>query len=89
MVTVTRSQESYNPIDYGFEWTNDGWYKFDRKAAIKAARAARDARARELKKAGIPFKKFTDGNCLISRGGIGSGRPHIEEVVPVYYLNIG
>ena len=80
-------QLSFNPVDYGFQFTPDGWYKFDSAAAHKAAMKARNARAKELRAAGYQVRAFTLGSQLISMGGIGSGRPHIEVVVSAYYLN--
>jgi len=80
-------QESFNPVDYCFAWTADGWYSWDRPAAIKAAKQARTARVKELKARGITPRPFTLSSQLISRGGIGSGRPHVEFVTSVYYLN--
>ena len=83
-------QERFNPMDYGFEFTNDGtaygWYSFDSAAAHKAARKARDARARELRKAGRKVRCSANSGQLITRGGIGTGRPQIEEIVTVYRL---
>ncbi len=80
-------QMMFNPIDYGFAWTDDNWYTFDRKAAQKAALKARNAEAKRLEAQGKRVSKFTLPSQLISRGGIGSGKPHIEEVVNVYGLN--
>jgi hypothetical protein len=78
MTTVT-----FNPINYGFRWTED-WYEYDGKVAEDAAKKARDDYAAELKRDGYTVKKRSRRNNLISRGGIGSGHPHIELVVPVY-----
>lgn len=80
-------QLMFNPINYGFEFTPDGWYKFDRKAAHKAALSARNAKAKELRKVGKRVVLFTLADQLITRGGIGSGHPQIENVVSVYGLN--
>jgi len=79
-------QELFNPIETGFRWT-ETWYEYDGKEAEKAALKARNDRAKELKAKGYKVSKFSLGKQLISRGGIGSGRPHIELVVPVYGLN--
>lgn len=81
------SQQTFNPLDYGFRWTSD-WYEYDGKEAEKKARQARDAEARRLKKNGEQVKKFSLGKQLVSRGGIGSDHPHIELIVPVYGLNV-
>ena len=86
-MNLTATQCVFNPIDYGFSFTDDGWYSWDRKAAHKAALAARNAEARRLKKMGKRVQTFSSANQLISRGGIGSGHPHIEEVVTVYGFN--
>jgi hypothetical protein len=84
----TISQQTYNPIDYGFSWTNDDWYEWDSDAAHKAARQARDAQARDLKSEGFTVRKFSIPSQLISRGGIGSGRAHVEFVVSIYGINV-
>jgi len=76
-VTSDRSQEHFDSVDFGFEWTADGWYRWDMKAGAKAAMKARNARARELRAAGYTVRcSAMDG--LYSKGGIGSGKPHIE-----------
>lgn len=80
-------QRLFNPIKYGFEWTLDGWYSWDSKAAHKAALSARNTAAKHLRADGHKVRCFTVRNQLISVGGIGTGRPHIEEVVTVYGLN--
>lgn len=81
-------QMIYNPVDtQHFRWTAD-WYNFDHKAADVEAKRLRDNFGNLAKSLGKKVKKFTLRNQLISRGGIGSGRPHIELVVNVYGLNI-
>ncbi len=82
------SSEHFSPLDYGFSWTDDGWYNFDGKLAAKAALKARNTRAKDLAAKGHTVRKGSLGKQLVSRGGIGSGRPHIELVVPVYSLTI-
>jgi len=80
-------QTIFNPVDFGFEWTTDGWYTFDATTAQKAARRARDVEAKRLRAEGRTVYPFSLAGQLISRGGIGSGRPHIEVVVNCYGLN--
>jgi hypothetical protein len=82
----TTIELKWNPIDLFFRWTIDGWYEFDRKAAHKAALAARNTEARRLRAAGKTVRTWTVGGQLITKGGIGSGHPQIEEVVNVYGL---
>jgi hypothetical protein len=82
-----RKTFSFNPVDFGFEWDGD-WYKFDGPTANEAAKKARDAFAKKCKDQGIKVKKSTDRNQLMSKGGIGSGRPHIEVVVTVFHATI-
>jgi hypothetical protein len=81
-------QQTFNPIDYGFAWTDDGWYNWDAKLGRKLAMQARDAAAKRAKREGRTVTKFSMPNQLISRGGIGSGRPHIEQVVTCFGVNI-
>lgn len=81
------NQQIFNPANFGFRFTDDGWYEFDSAAAHKAAKAARDEFAKEQKAAGRAIRKFTLPHQLISRGGIGSGKPHIELVVTCYGCN--
>jgi len=78
-------QQSFNPVDYTFEWTKD-WYKWDYKLAHKLARKARNRVVKELRKQGYQVKVFTFSNQRITRGGIGTGKPHIDLIVNVYYL---
>ena len=84
MMTETK----FNPVDFGFRWVADGtemgWYQFDYKSACESAKKARDAYAKDMKKKGYTVKKRSSKNNLISKGGIGSGRPHIELLVPIY-----
>ena len=80
-------QEIYTGIDYGFEWTDDGWYKWDMVAGQKAALAARNARAKELRAQGYQVRLFSLGDQLISKGGINTGRPDIQLWTKAYGLN--
>ena len=79
------TQHHFNPINYLFRWTEE-WYEWDAPAAHKAAVKARDALAKQLKAEGKKFYKGSDPRQLVSVGGIGSGHPHIEQVVTVYTL---
>ena len=86
------AQKTFNPIDYGFRWTQDGtefgWYEFDQEAAIKAAKAARDQMAKAAKADGFQVTKFSLGKQRITRGGIGSSYPEVDFILPVYGVNI-
>jgi hypothetical protein len=79
-------QQHFNPADFHFEWTSD-WYKWDRDAAHKAARKARDEYAKALKATGRTVTKSSTPGQLITRGGIGSGRSQIEMFVTVYAVS--
>lgn len=80
-------QLHFDPLQYGFRWTDDGWYEFDAKSAEKAARDARAREAKRLRQEGYNVKLFSTGRQLRSRGGIGSEHPHIEVIATGYYLN--
>jgi hypothetical protein len=83
------SQVLFNPVDFGgFAWTED-WYRWDAAAGHEAARAARDARAGELRRAGHRVRCFALRHQVVSKGGVGSGRPHVEFVVTVYGIITG
>ncbi|MHC4302539.1 MAG: hypothetical protein ACYS7Y_35210 [Planctomycetota bacterium] len=79
---------AFDPTAAGFKWTNDdscggmGWYEYD-KSAEKTARKDRDDFARKQRKLGKTVKCSTN-RSLRSFGGIGSGRPHIELIVPIF-----
>jgi len=74
--------------DFGFRWTEDGkWYEYDGPPAEKAARQARDKFAKELKARGEKPHRGTLGTQLVSKGGIGSGKSHIEFYTKCYYVN--
>jgi hypothetical protein len=79
-------QKSFNPVKYGFRWVGD-WYEFDSKMGSKAAQAARRELAKELKAKGYRVKLWSLRDQLVSRGGIGSGHPHIELWVNVPMLD--
>lgn len=88
------AQKTFSPLDYGFRWTDADsgdlskiWYEYDGKAAERAALQARNAFAKKMKADGFKVRKSSLGKQLMSRGGIGSGRPHIELVVPVYMVD--
>ena len=83
-------QYLYNPLDYTFKWVRqpDGWwYEWDRLLAHRQALAARNRAAKQLKAQGYRVVKSTLTNQLISRGGIGTDRPHIDHWVNVYILD--
>lgn len=46
-----------------------------------------EAAAKQAQAEGKQVRKFSEPNQLISMGGIGSGHPHIEEVVTCYGFN--
>jgi hypothetical protein len=83
---MTMGQQIFNPINFGFSWTED-WYTWDSKAGHTAAKQARNARIKELRQQGKNPRGFRLANQLISRGGIGSGQHHIQEVVTCYGVN--
>jgi len=81
------SQQIFNPINYFFNWSND-WYQWNSKKAHEEAKRLRDKEAKRLKEEeGFKVKKFTIKNQLITRGGIGSGKPEISEIVTCYCLD--
>jgi len=66
-----------------FEWTPDDWYKLTPINAVHT----RNVRIKELKAKGYNPTKFSLGGQLLSKGGIGSGKPHIEYFTKVYGIN--
>lgn len=89
--TAHRRQFTFSPIDYHFQWTTEsdgrGWYSWDRMAGKKAAMQARNEAMKAAKLAGRTVKAFSIPDQLVSKGGIGSGNPHVEFVVTVYGFN--
>lgn len=79
-------QKIFNPIDYTFKWTED-WYEWDREAAHKAAIGARNAEAKRLNALGFGVQKRSLQNQLMSMGGIGSDKPHVNLIVNCYMIN--
>ena len=82
-------QESFSGAKY-FEWTNDDkgiWYSIP-EDADKRALKARNARAKELKKQGYKVTKWSLGSQLMTKGGIGTGKPQIDFWVKCYMLDI-
>ena len=84
-----RKQRTFNPANWHFAWTEDGWYEWDRKAAHSAALRARNVEAKRMKAAGRLVTKSTIPGQLITRGGIGSGHPEISMHVSVYMIEVG
>ena len=82
------TQIVFDPTDFGFEWTQDGWYKFDYKLASLAAKACRDRAVTILREQGRRVRAFTLRNQLRTLGGIGTGKPQIEEIVNCYGFNV-
>lgn len=78
-------QRTFLPVDYFWQWT-ENWYEWDSKAAHSAAKKARNAEAKRLEGLGYTVKKWSNPKALISRGGIGSGHPHIEVYCSAYGL---
>ena len=78
-------QQTFNPVDFTFRWTPD-WYTWNRTEGQKQALAARNAKAKELRGQGKQVRCQTLKGQRITRGGIGSGHPQIEQVVNVYML---
>ena len=85
--TTDSQQKSFSPIDTAFRFTPDGWYEFDGKAGKAAALKARAQEAKEFRAQGYTVKLWTMPNQLLSLGGIGTGKPHIETVVNIYFLD--
>lgn len=85
------AQELFSGVETFFRWTTEAdgstWYQFDEDAARKHALRERNRRARELERAGYTVRKFSLGKQLRSKGGIGSGKPHIEFLSTCYGLN--
>lgn len=82
------SQQTFNPADYHFTWTDDGWYTWDRTAAHAEALKARNTEAKALKASGRQVRKSSMPGQLITQGGIGTGRPEISMFVTVYMLQV-
>ena len=81
------AQQMFNPVVFGgFEWTAD-WYVWNAVSGHLEARRARDDAARRLRRVGHRVRSFRLANQVISRGGAGSGRPHVDFVVTVYGLS--
>jgi len=87
---MRKEQESFNPVDFGMNWIDDGteygWYEFDSIAAHKAAKEARDVRAAYLRATCHEVRRSVMKKQRITRGGIGSGHPEVDFVVDVYRL---
>lgn len=92
MTTHATQTMTFSPLDYGFRWTAPtdqdpmGWYEYDGKPAEQAALKARNAEAKRMQKLGYEVRKVSLGKQLMTRGGIGSGHPHIDILAPVYAL---
>jgi hypothetical protein len=80
------NQTIFNPAEYCFKWTTD-WYTWDRKRAHSEALKARNAEAKKLRASGYHVRTWTLKDQLITRGGIGSGKPEISMVVNCYAVN--
>lgn len=78
-------QKAYSPIDYTFKWTQDNWYTFDEPVGKKQALADRRKDKKQLEAQGYKTRQFSL-KSLMSKGGIGSGKPHIEVWTTAYYL---
>jgi hypothetical protein len=79
-------QEIYSPTKHTFVWTED-WYTWDHVQAHRLALKQRNARAKVLRANGYRVKCFSLPGQMITKGGIGSGRPEISLVATVYGIN--
>jgi hypothetical protein len=84
---TNRHQRTFNPADYAFCWTDDGWYRWDREAGHKAALKARNAVVKQLRADGYKVTSFTLREQIVRKGGIGSGKPDVEFCVNCYGYN--
>ena len=66
-----------------FEWTDDNWYRLIPMDAIKE----RARRIKQLRKQGYKPQRSSLGLQLLSKGGIGSGKPHIEYWTRTYMIS--
>jgi hypothetical protein len=80
-------QRIYCPVDFCFSW-DAGWYTWDRKEGQAAARQARNAEVKRLRKEGWEVSTFSLPGQLVTRGGIGSGHPEVEFHVTGYGFNV-
>lgn len=86
---MASNDRSFNPADFEFSWTRDGWYEWDGEKAHAEAKRERDAVAREARKQGRKVKCWSNRGQQITRGGIGSGHPEIDMLVTVYHVEVG
>lgn len=82
------NQYRFNPADYCFSWTEDGWYTWDSEEAHRQARQARDSAARTMQGSGLVLRKGSSPGQLVTRGGIGTPHPEVTLPVTVYYLEV-
>lgn len=80
-------QKSFLPINYGFKWTEE-WYQWDADAGRTAALKDRNAEAKRFKGEGHTVRKSSHRDQLISRGGIGSGKPHISLYMTCFLIDV-
>lgn len=80
-----RAQWITDAVDIGFAFDGAGWYEIT--ATDKDALKFRNKVASLLRKMGIRVSGFSLGSQLRTKGGIGTGQPHIEQVVTAYGLN--
>lgn len=85
---MSRTQKTFNPANFNFAWTDDGWYEWDHKAAHSAALKARNAEAKALQAQGRRVIKSSLPGQMITRGGIGSGKPEISMFVTVFMVEV-
>lgn len=76
-------QVSFNPVTYG-HWDGDEFIPADGKDMLKK----RNELAKKLKSEGIKVESRTRKGSLMTVGGIGTGKPQLEFIVNVPYLNI-
>lgn len=84
---MANMQRTFNPADYNFEWISWNDYRWNRKAAHKAALRARNDEVRRLRREGYTVTTFSLRDQIVSKGGIGSTRAHVEFCVNCYGLN--
>lgn len=80
------AQWTVDAVELGFVFDGAGWYAL--KATDKDALKFRNKVSNLLRKAGLHVVGFSLPGQLRSKGGIGSGQPHIEVYTTCYGINV-
>jgi hypothetical protein len=84
-MTQNNSEILFNPAFYEFKWTDDNWYRWDKRTAHRMAKMERDTLLKKFLREGSLVKAFDRKNQEVVLGGeVGGNKLSVTASVTVY-----